>query len=278
MNCPECEEPMVEQSFQGLGGKRVVLDVCHGCHGLWFDTNESRQLSSVGTLRLFRELRGLRGEYRPRQVRSRRCPRCDSPLALAHDLAHNTRFQSERCPQQHGHFITFFQFLREKGLVRSLNVKELVELRKHVDSLQCSDCAEPIELANHSGCTRCHAPVSILDPRCVEETVRDAEQATGSRHNVAPEVAARLLMKNLRMEGFHRRPDARAAAAAALLLPLTSEGVERNRMAETGETAAEAVETALEVAEVAVEGVDLIEVGVDLVVGALESLGDLISF
>jgi Zn-finger nucleic acid-binding protein len=275
MNCPECKEQMVEQSFEGLGGARVVLDVCLGCHGLWFDTNESRRLSSLGTLQLFRKLHGRRGEYRPNRVRSHRCPRCASPLALAHDMAHNSRFQYARCPQKHGHFITFFQFLREKGVVRGLNLKELTELRKHVDTLQCSDCAAPIELATQSGCARCHAPVSILDPQCVEETVREAEQATGSRHDVAPEVAARLLMKNLKLEGFHRRP---AAAAAAVLLPLTSEAVERNRMAETGEKAGEAVETALEVAEVAVEGVDLIEVGVDLVVGALESLGDLFSF
>ncbi len=208
MNCPECKEQMVEQSFEGLSGKRVVLDVCQGCHGLWFDKNESRRLSSLGTLQLFRKLHGRRNEYRQRPSRSRRCPRCDSPLALTHDMAHNNSFQYARCPENHGHFITFFQFLREKGIVRSLNRKELTELRKHVDTLQCSDCAAPIELATQSDCARCHAPVSILDPHCVEETVRDAEQATGSRHDVAPEVAARLLMDNLRMEGFHRRPDA----------------------------------------------------------------------
>jgi len=280
MNCPECKEQMVEQAFQAQGGKRVVLDVCHGCHGLWFDTNESRQLSSLGTLQLFRQLHGRRSEHRRNQVRSRKCPRCASPLALAHDMAHNSHFQYARCPQKHGHFITFFQFLREKGIVRGLNLKELTELRKHVDTLQCSDCAAPIELATQSGCSRCHAPVSILDPRCMEETVRDAEQATGSRHNVAPEVAARLLMKNLRMESFHRGPGVRAIAAAAampVLLPLTSEGVERNRMAEVGEKAAEGVETALDVAEIAVDGIDLIEVGVDLVVSALESVGDLFS-
>jgi Zn-finger nucleic acid-binding protein len=291
MNCPECEQRMVEQSFQGLGGKRVVLDVCHDCHGLWFDANESRQLSSVGTLQLFRKLHGRRGEHRRNQVRSCRCPRCASPLALAHDMAHNSRFQYARCPQKHGHFITFFQFLREKGIVRGLNLKELTELRKHVDTLQCSDCAAPIALATQSGCSRCQAPVSILDPRCVEETVRDAEQTMGSRHDVAPEVAAQLLMKNLRMQGFHRRPDVRTAATAAAvpaLLPLTSEAVERNRMAELGQKAGEALETAsdvvevaeaaVDIAELAADGIDLIQVGIDLVVGALESVGDLFSF
>ena len=280
MNCPGCEQEMAEQSFEGLGGKRVVLDVCHGCHGLWFDANESRQLTSLGTLHLFRELHGRRGEHRNRVARVCHCPRCRAQLAVAHDMAHNNRFQYSRCPQKHGHFIRFFQLLREKGFVRSLNLKELTELRKHVDTLQCSDCGSPIDLEKHSGCESCHAPISILDPRCVEETVKDAQEETGSRHNVAPEVAARLLMNNLRMDGFHRRPDARVAAAtvaAAGVIPLVAQEQGRGRM---GETAADVAEVAVDVAEVAVDvaDLDLIDVGVGIVSSALESLGDLFSF
>jgi len=93
MNCPGCKEEMVEQSFEGLQGNRVALDVCHACHGLWFDTNESRRLSSSGTLHLFREVRGRRGERRHRVARSLACARCGSALTPTHDLAHNNRFQ-----------------------------------------------------------------------------------------------------------------------------------------------------------------------------------------
>ncbi|HZH77157.1 MAG TPA: zf-TFIIB domain-containing protein [Archangium sp.] len=279
MNCPGCKQEMAEQSFEGLGGKRVVLDLCQGCHGLWFDANESRQLSALGTLHLFRELHGRRGEPRNRAARVCKCPRCDSQLALAYDMAHNNRFQYSRCPQKHGHFIRFFQFLREKGIVRGLNLKELTELRKHVDTLQCSDCGSPIDLAKHSGCASCHAPISILDPRCVEETVKDAQEETGSRHNVAPEVAARLLMNNLRMEGFHRKPDVRVAAAAAAIgaIPLVSQQQTHGR---AGEAAAHVAEVAVDVAEIAVDiaELDLIDVGVGIVSSALESLGDLFSF
>jgi hypothetical protein len=110
----------------------------------------------------------------------------------------------------------------------------------------------------------------------VEETVKDAQEETGSRHNVAPEVAARLLMNNLRMAGFHRGPDVRVAAAAAAIgtLPLVSQEQARGGSS-TVEVAAESVELA---AEVAVESVDLIDIGIDIVSGALESLGDLFSF
>src|SRR6218665_351137 len=174
MKCPECKKPMAERSFGAKSGGRVQLDVCQGCGGLWFDTNESLQLSAGGTLLLFRAVYGEREAYHPRRDGPMSCPRCDEKLVLVHDLAHSNRFQSWRCGQGHGHFITFFQFLREKGLVRALHPKELTELRKHVDTLLCSDCGEPIRLANRSSCARCHAPLSLMDPECVETTIRDA--------------------------------------------------------------------------------------------------------
>lgn len=207
MKCPECKQQMAEKSFEGAQGGDVSLDVCHGCRGMWFDRNESLQLSPSGTLRLFQEMHGHGSERRRQngghQVLS--CPRCDSKLELTHDLAHNNRFQYSRCAKGHGHFITFFHFLREKGIARSLNPQELTELRKHVDTLLCSDCGEPVRLASLSACARCEAPVSILDPECVQNTVREAQRAAGSRRDVAPEVAAQLLMTHLGTEAFRRK-------------------------------------------------------------------------
>lgn len=207
MKCPECKEPMAEQSFEGRTGSPVDVDVCHGCRGLWFDTNESRQLSAAGTLELFREVHAQRHARRPQDKRGMSCPRCDAKLELAHDLARNNRFQYSRCPKEHGHFITFFHFLREKGIARSLTPRELTELRKLVDTLLCSDCGEPVRLANLTACVRCEAPLSLLDPDCVSTTVSDAQRAAGSRRDVAPEVAARLLMDNLKTSGFHPKSE-----------------------------------------------------------------------
>ncbi|WNG42691.1 hypothetical protein F0U60_00225 [Archangium minus] len=207
MKCPECKQQMAEKSFEGLQGGDVTLDVCHGCRGMWFDRNESILLSPSGTLRLFQEMHGHRNERR-RQFGGHRvvsCPRCDSKLELTHDLAHNNRFQYWRCAKGHGHFITFFHFLREKGIARGLNPQELTELRKHVDTLLCSDCGEPVRLASLTACARCQAPVSILDPECVQSTVREAQRVAGSRRDVAPEVAAQLLMIHLGTEAFRRK-------------------------------------------------------------------------
>ncbi len=224
MKCPECKGQMVERSFEARHGRQVTLDVCHGCRGLWFDTHESLQLSPGGTVRLFRELYDHGGERRHRDHHPLSCPRCDAKLERTHNLAHNNRFQYSRCTRQHGHFITFFQFLREKGIARDLTPRELTELRKHVDTLLCSDCGEPVRLANLTACVRCQAPLSLLDPECVENTVRGAQKPDGSRRDVAPEVAARLLMNELKLSGFHRSspprngPEHRSHAIPAVTL------------------------------------------------------------
>jgi hypothetical protein len=252
---------MAERSFEAHDGRQVTLDVCHTCRGLWFDTHESLQLTPAGTLRLFRELYDRQGERPHSGNRLLSCPRCDSRLERAHDLAHNNRFQYSRCAQRHGHFITFFQFLREKGIARDLTPRELTELRKHVDTLLCSDCGEPVRLANLTACVRCQAPLSLLDPECVENTVRGAQKPDGSRRDVAPEVAARLLMNELKLRGFHRkppprdRPEHRSHAIPAVTL----EAPDRR----TTESVNDAVNT-----------VDLIDLGIQLVGGGLRALKD----
>ena len=42
MNCPR---RMDGQTFTGNYGKTVPLDLCHTCHGIWFDKHENLQLS-----------------------------------------------------------------------------------------------------------------------------------------------------------------------------------------------------------------------------------------
>ncbi|WP_395856982.1 zf-TFIIB domain-containing protein [Cystobacter fuscus] len=248
MKCPECKQPMLERAFEGRNGTRVTIDVCQECGGLWFDTHESLRLSPTGTLQLFRAVYGQRGSYHPRRSGTLSCPRGDEKLALVHDMAHGHRFQYSRCPQQHGHFITFFQFLREKGLARELNPKEQAELRKHVDTLLCSDCGEPVRLANMTTCARCRAPLSLLDPACVETTIRGAQQPGDSRRDVAPEVAARLLMANQGTKQFRPNASAHAQATAPVII-LPSEQVSTKS-----------------------ETLDLIATGGELLVHALELL------
>ncbi|MDY7231141.1 zf-TFIIB domain-containing protein [Hyalangium rubrum] len=266
MNCPACKSDAVEQGFEGSNGARVLLDVCHTCHGLWFDAKESMRLSSKGVLRLFREMHGKR-DGAHRLTEPLKCPRCRATLERTHDMARNNRIQYYRCTAGHGHFITFFQFLREKGIVRSLNPRELLELKKHVQTLQCSDCGGSVSLARDTVCPSCRSPLSILDPKALGSAVEDMKQmaaaAGAAGAVVAPAVAAQLLMDKMKMDGFYRRIDSQMQATPAFANSSGGEG-------------SEAVEFAVDVGvEVATEGgLDLLDTGIsfffELVGGILD--------
>ncbi|KFE70106.1 zf-TFIIB domain-containing protein [Hyalangium minutum] len=261
MNCPACRSKTVEQGFEGSRGAKVLLDVCPTCHGLWFDAKESIQLSSNGVLRLFRQMHGHKDEhYRLKEPLA--CPRCRATLTKTQDLARSNRFQYFRCPNEHGHFITFFQFLREKGIVRSLNAKELAELKKHVQHLQCSDCGDPISLETDSACPRCRAPLCILDPKALGATVEGLNPAAVAAGVVAPAVAAQILMEHMKLDGFFRKIDSQVQAAS------TSVGTTPIADSSSAETVAEVVETG-------VEAIDLLDVGIDFFFDIASGIGDL---
>jgi Zn-finger nucleic acid-binding protein len=280
MNCPACKSKTVEQGFEGARGAKVLLDVCPTCHGLWFDQRESIQLSSNGVLRLFRQMHGRKDEhYRLKEPLA--CPRCRATLARTQDLARGNRFQYFLCPNTHGHFITFFQLLREKGIVRSLSPKELTELRKHAQLIQCSDCGDPISLERDSACPRCHAPVCILDPKALgatREGLKPAAVAAGAV--VAPAVAAQILMDQMGIDGFFRRVDSQVHAASQLgaHVPGAGDPGRTDRVKDVVEGTAEAVVEG--VVEVGVEGVveggvDLIDLGVEFFLDIASGIGDL---
>lgn len=183
MHCPGCQSPAVEKRFEGISGTPIPLDVCHGCHGLWFDKTESLRLSPAGVLRLFRELHTPEPESGPEfHVRhplaaSMKCPRCHAELARTYDMARNNRFHYFRCPQGHGHYIPFFQFLREKGIVRTLTPRERNELQQRMPTVRCSHCAAPIELTTQAECAHCQTPVSVLDASGVEALLQKQPEA-----------------------------------------------------------------------------------------------------
>jgi hypothetical protein len=191
---------MEAPTMDGHYGARVALDLCPPCGGIWFDGHESVTLTPGAVLRLFLMIDEHRIEAR-RPLPSRlACPRCRAPLALTVDRQRATRFCYWRCPHDHGRFITFAEFLREKNFVRPLSGAELAELRRNVTQVSCSSCGAPIDLAATSQCGYCRAPVSILDASQVEKVVADLKQAEERRQTVDPTLAARLVMDRLAAE------------------------------------------------------------------------------
>jgi Zn-finger nucleic acid-binding protein len=214
MNCPGCGNATVEKGFEGVLGASILLDVCHGCHGLWFDKTENLRLTPKGVLRLFREVHDPEHRRRNPLAQAMKCPRCRAALARTYDLARNNRYHYFRCPQGHGHFIPFFQFLREKGIVRTLSPKEVNQLKQGTHTVQCSNCAAPVALGTTSTCVHCETPVSVLDAGSVEALL--SKQVQDSR---------RAILASASLGAIHQ-PESRLAHGGELGSDLVELGLE----------------------------------------------------
>jgi hypothetical protein len=166
--------------LEGHTGTPLVIDSCRTCQGFWFDPHESLKLAPAATLRLF-TLIGETPKGRTQLATVLRCPRCRAQLALTHDLQRNTPFRYWKCPSQHGRFITFFEFLREKDFIRPLSARQLEELRRNVQSVNCSNCGGPVDLARTSACDHCGTPLSILDLEQAGQIVEQLKRAAEPR-------------------------------------------------------------------------------------------------
>lgn len=214
MNCPGCGQSMEQQTLEGNYGTQVEIDACRSCSGFWFDRKEHLQLTPGSVLELIR----LIGPHRSApsalpQVMS--CPRCGERLVNTVDLQRNTRFNYFRCPQDDGHFITLFQFLREKNIVRSLEPPQIKELRKRVKVIRCSNCGAPISLDKESICSYCQSPISMVDPVQVQATLAELQKQEAGRPRVDPGLAAKLAMDKLRVDRFYNQLEPNPASSTS---------------------------------------------------------------
>lgn len=205
-SCPGCSLEMTQQLLPAHYGRSVTLDLCHPCGAFWFDAGESLALTAGATLQLFATI-GKRPQDRRASPGSPTCPRCRRRLVRTSDVQRTTRFGYWRCPADHGRFITFAEFLREKNFVRPLSAPELAELRANVKMIHCSSCGAPVDLEHASTCRYCRAPVSMLDARQVEKVVARLERAEAGRGTVDPALPMRLLADRRHVEQLFRALD-----------------------------------------------------------------------
>ena len=154
---------MDAEALEGHVGTSVPIDLCRSCQVFWFDTRESLQLSPGAVLRLFRLIGEQAMTAHPAAPAHPSCPRCGLRLLLTHDQQRSTRFQYLRCGRGHGRLITFVDFLREKNFIRPLSARQIEELRRNVQTINCSNCGAPIDLTATSTCPHCASPLSMLD-------------------------------------------------------------------------------------------------------------------
>ena len=148
--------------LDGLYGTRLAIDLCRVCQGFWFDGREHLQLAPGAILQLFEIIHDANGPRTPLPSRLP-CPRCGLRLLLTDDRQRATRFRYWRCARDHGRYITFVDFLREKDFVRELDPAQLAELKAQVRSVACSSCGAPVDLARDTVCSHCHTPLAMLD-------------------------------------------------------------------------------------------------------------------
>jgi DNA-directed RNA polymerase subunit RPC12/RpoP len=158
----------------------VEIDVCSKCQAFWFDKYEDLKLSAGSTLKLMKFIGENSSPARPSLGEMLRCPRCASRLLPTHDLQRNTRFSYWRC-EEHGRFIGFLDFLREKNFIRTLSAQEINALREKVQTVNCSNCGAAIDLARDSVCAHCGSPISILDMKQPEQMLNQLKQAAEPR-------------------------------------------------------------------------------------------------
>ncbi|MGE5791146.1 MAG: hypothetical protein ACM36B_00545 [Bacteroidota bacterium] len=206
VRCASCDQPMEPRALARHAGGDLQVDLCHPCHAIWFDRNESLQLAPGAVVALFQDIHRHRDDARRPLAERPQCPHCRSALALTRDLARTGRFSYYRCPQGHGRLTPFFEFLREKQFVRSLTPAELARVRAELKSVRCSGCGAPIDLQRESKCGFCRAPVAILDADAVEKAVRMWSEAEARRRGApTPERVAEALLDLKALESRARR-------------------------------------------------------------------------
>lgn len=189
---------MQSQSLGGHGGRAVEIDLCEPCQSLWFDARENLQLTPGATLAMFRIIGERVSRPSPQDRDIAKCPRCNAQLRRTQDMQRNTRFEYFRCPNHHGRLTTFFEFLKEKDFVKPLTPHQIAELRRNVQTINCSNCGAPVDLAKGAECGHCGSPLSMLDMQQAGRLIAQLREADRSDKPVDP--ALPLMLERARRE------------------------------------------------------------------------------
>jgi uncharacterized protein YbaR (Trm112 family) len=213
---------MSQKIYDGKYAGPITLDLCHPCSALWLDGLESLGLSPGSVLKLLVEMNDHRPPSRNPLGDNLACPRCRQRLVRTTNMQRSTRFSYWRCPGEHGHFITFFEFLREKNFVRPLSPIEIEDLKQNVRTVTCSSCGAPVDLNTGAACPFCRAPLSMLDAKQLDTVVatlkrEEAERDEAARRGLDGTLAVRLMQDRVTVNREFRKME-----PGALPLDLTA--------------------------------------------------------
>jgi hypothetical protein len=168
----------------------MTIDVCTACRGFWFDAGEQFRLTPAATLLLLRRVEASRDQPRQRVGTRLPCPRCRLALGVTYDIIRDDKYRYFRCPDHHGIFMPFFEFLRSQGLVRGLTPQEVDALKQKLMSITCSSCGAPIDLQTQTKCASCGSGLAIVDLDHLGDALRQLDADARAAAPVAGDAPA----------------------------------------------------------------------------------------
>jgi hypothetical protein len=114
-------------------------------------------------------------------------------------MQRNMPFTYWQCGNEDGHFIGFFEFLKEKNFIHTLSPEQIKELRQNVQFVNCSNCGASINLESNSACPYCHSPISMLDMKQPQRMLEQLQQAAAPRP-IDPALPMKLASAKLQLE------------------------------------------------------------------------------
>ena len=163
LQCGNCREPMQRVTLPSHYGMPVELDLCAGCHLVWFDTTEGARLSGRSLLTLIGQMAQM--QSRPHEVLRGevRCPRCSRGVSLVHNQTRWGQSLQLAClANRHGAYQSFAEFLQEKGLLRPMTLADRNQLLASAGRIDCVNCGADIGLHDEH-CPYCRSVPNVLD-------------------------------------------------------------------------------------------------------------------
>lgn len=146
----------------GHYGREVEIDLCAGCHLVWFDRIEAARLSGPGLLGLIEGMAEAQALAHRTLTPEAACPRCAAGLKTVHNRSRWGRSLMLECLAEHGAYQSFAEFLGEKGLLRPMRSVDHELLRRRGVTPACVNCGAP--LAGHdTACGHCRSVPSLFD-------------------------------------------------------------------------------------------------------------------
>jgi hypothetical protein len=153
---------MQQLALPGHYGQPVVIDLCGGCHLVWFDFTETARLSGPALLDLIGAMAAA--QSLPHEVLRPQagCARCHGALKTVHNRSRWGQSLHLECLARHGAYQSFAQFLQEKGLLRPMSRLDRAQLLQSAGRIDCVNCGAAVGV-DDAQCPYCNSVPSLFD-------------------------------------------------------------------------------------------------------------------